>query len=119
MSAKRVLIVEDDFMLSLINKKHIELMGHKVVASVTNAAEAIEAVKEHAPDVVIMDIRLEGKMDGIDAMEEIGKFSPVPAIYISGNSDKKNKDRAAKTNMLAFCVKPIHFEQIQELFDKI
>lgn len=119
MKIKKVLIVEDDFMLNLINKKYIELMGHKVVAAVTNGADAIEAARIHKPDVVLMDIRLDGKIDGIDAMLEIAKFSNVPAIYLSGNSDNENKDRAAKTNMIAFCVKPVHFEQLQEFFLKI
>ena len=119
MSSKRILIVEDDFMLSLINKKYMELMGHTVVASVTTGAAAIEATKEHKPDVILMDIRLDGKMDGIETMNEIAKFSSVPAIYLSGNSDFENKERAAKTNMLAFCVKPIHFEQLKEYFSKI
>ena len=57
MISKKVLIVEDDFMLSLINKKYMELMGHTVVAAVTNGLDAIEAVKNHTPDVVLMDIR--------------------------------------------------------------
>ena len=119
MTQKKVLIVEDDFMLSLINKKYVELMGHKVVAAVTSGAGAIEAAKEYKPDVILMDIRLDGDMDGIDAMNEIAKFSGVPAIYLSGNSDNENKTRAAKTNMIAFCVKPIHLEQLQEFFNKI
>ncbi len=119
MKIKKVLIVEDDFMLNLINKKYIELMGHKVVAAVNNGAEAIAAAREHKPDVVLMDIRLNGAMDGIDVMTEIAKFSNVPVIYLSGNSDNENKERAAKTNMIAFCIKPIHFEQLQEFFLKI
>ncbi len=119
MDVKKVLIVEDDFILSLINKKYVELMGYKVIASVITGLDAIAAVREHKPDVILMDIRLEGEMDGIDAMMEIAKFSTVPVIYLSGNSDIENKERAAKTNMLAFFVKPIHFEQLQELFSKI
>lgn len=116
---KKVLIVEDDFMLSMINRKYLELMGHKVVGSVTNGPDAIEAVKQHNPDVILMDLRLDGEMDGITAMEEIAKFSKVPAIYLTGNSDEENKTRATQTNMLAFCVKPVHFEQLQQLFLKI
>ncbi len=119
METKKVLIVEDDFMLSLINKKYVELMGHNVVAAVTNGIDAIKAVKDHSPDVILMDIRLDGTMDGIDAMNEIEKFSAVPVIYLSGNSDAENKARAAKTHMIAFCVKPIHLEQLQEFFTKI
>ncbi len=119
MAAKKVLIVEDDFMLSMINRKYIELMGHLVVGSVTNGPDAIEAVKKHAPDIILMDLRLDGQMDGIDAMIEIAKFSSAPAIYLTGNSDEENKTRAVKTNMLAFCVKPVHFEQLQQLFSAI
>ena len=116
MGAKKVLIVEDDYMLSMINRKYVELMGHTVVDAVTNGADAIESAKKHAPDIILMDLRLDGDMDGIDAMIEISKFCPAPAIYLTGNSDEENKNRASKTNMLAFCVKPIHFEQLQQLF---
>ena len=116
--AKKVLIVEDDFMLSMINRKYIELMGHQVVDCVTNASKAIEAAKKYDPDVILMDLRLDGEMDGIDTMKEISKFSKAAAIYLTGNSDETNKSRAAQTNMLAFCVKPVHFEQLQQLLSK-
>jgi len=119
MNGKKVLIVEDDFMLSLINKKYVELMGHKVVASVTSGADAITAAKEYDPDIILMDIRLDGNMDGIETMIESGKFCKAPVIYLTGNSDGENKGRASKTNVLAFCVKPVHFEQLQEYFSKI
>ncbi len=113
---KKVLIVEDDFMLSMINRKYLELMGHKVVDAVTNGPDAIKAAKTHQPDVVLMDLRLDGEMDGIDAMKEIEKISPARVIYLTGNSDEENKNRALETKMIAFCVKPVHFEQLQQLF---
>ena len=119
MAAKRVLLVEDDFMLSLISKKHIELMGHQVVATAANSVDAIAAAKKHMPEVIVMDIRLNGETDGIDTAIEIGKFSSAPVIYLSGTSDDENKKRAAKTNMLAFFVKPVQLEQLQEYFSKI
>ena len=112
---KKILIVEDDFILSMINRKHIELMGYEVVDSVTNGLDAIEAVKKYNPDVVLMDVRLEGAMSGIEAMEEISKFSNAAVIYLTGNSEKEFKERASKTNMLAFCVKPVHFEELSEI----
>jgi two-component system response regulator len=117
--AKKVLIVEDDFMLSMINRKYIELMGHQVVDSVTNGPDAIESAKKNGPDIILMDLRLDGEMDGIDTMKEIAKFSKAPAIYLTGNSDEEHKTRAQQTNMLAFCVKPVHFEQLQQLFAKV
>lgn len=115
----KVLIVEDDFMLSLINQKSIELMGYKVVAVSTNGRDAIEAAKQYNPDVIIMDLRLEGDLDGIQTMIEIAKFSSVPVIYLTASSDKANKERAAKTNLIGFCVKPVHFEELQLLLSKV
>lgn len=115
---KKILIVEDDHMLSMINKKYIESIGHRVVAAVTNALDAIEAAREHQPDIILMDIRLDGDMDGIDAMVEIAKFSDVPAIYLTGNSDAETRKRAEATNMAGFFVKPIHFEQLKKFFSE-
>ena len=116
---KKVLVVEDDYLLSLVSRKCIELMGHTVVDSECNGPAAIEAVKKYKPDVILMDLRLEGDMDGIDAMHEIAKFSPVPVIYLTGNSDDVYRERAAKTNMISFCVKPVHYEELELLFAKI
>ena len=115
---KKVLIVEDDMILSMVNKRYIESLGHKVVQSVRNGLDAIAAVKKHNPDVVLMDIRLEGAMDGIEAMEEIRTFSDVGVIYLTGNSEPATQLRAEKTNMLAFCTKPVSIDDLKSAFDK-
>lgn len=115
---KKVLIVEDDFMLSMMNRKYVELMGHEVVGTASTGEEAIEAARKHNPDIILMDLRLDGPLDGIDTMKEISKFSQARAIYLTGNSDERNRERANETNMLAFCVKPVHFEQLQQLFSQ-
>jgi CheY-like chemotaxis protein len=115
MGTRKILIVEDNAILSLINKKHIELIGLKVIAVASNGLDAIEAARKHEPDVILMDIKLKGEMNGIEAMIEIGKFSKAPAIYLSGNSDVATRAEALKTNMIAFCVKPVFFEELQKL----
>ncbi len=115
----KVLIVEDDLILSMLNKKNVELLGHKVIATATNGKSAIEATKTHDPDIILMDLRLDDKMDGIDTMKEIAKFADTPVIYITGNSDEKSKERAAETNMLGFCIKPINFQQLQMLLSEV
>ena len=115
----KILVVEDDYMIRMLNEKSLELMEHKVVASATNGADAIKAAKKYKPDVILMDIRLTGNLDGIDTMHEISKFSNVPVIYLTIHSDEINRARAAKTNMLAFCVKPIHFDELKMLLAKV
>ena len=116
---KKILIVEDDFVLAMINQKHLELMGHQVVDSVTSGEAAIEATKKHEPEVILMDMRLEGEMSGIEAMIEISKFSKAYVIYLTGNSESEFKDLTQKTNMLAFCVKPVHFEELKSILNSV
>jgi CheY-like chemotaxis protein len=117
--AKKVLIVEDDMILSMVNKKYIEIIGHKVVQCVRTGLDAIEAAKKHQPDVILMDIRIEGDMDGIEAMQEIRKFSQTNVIYLTGNSDPSTKQRAEQTNMLAFCIKPVSIDDLKAVLEKL
>lgn len=117
--SKKVLIVEDDMIISMVNKRFIESLGHHVVQSVRNGPDAITAAKKHAPDVILMDIRIDGEMDGISAMEEIRKFSEAGVIYLTGNSEPATKARAEQTNMLAFCHKPVSMGDIKDVFDKL
>ena len=117
--AKKVLIVEDDLILSMVNKKYVEILGHQVAHSVRNGADAIEAVKKYNPDIILMDIRIEGQIDGIEAMEEIRKFSNVPVVYLTGNSEPVTKNRAEKTNMLAFIVKPISKDDLKHILNDL
>lgn len=115
---KKVLIVEDDMLLSLVEERLIQKMGHNVVAKVCSGEEAIQKAKELEPDIIVMDIILKGEVDGIDAMQEIRKHSDVPVIYLSGNSDKFNFERAKKTGFTDYLVKPITSNDLKKPFQK-
>ena len=104
---KKILIVEDEFIISLTTQNSIRKLGHQVVGAVSTGAEAIEAVRQTQPDLILMDISLVGGPDGIETMKEIQRFSDVPVVYLSGNSDPRTKTRAAETNMAGFLVKPL------------
>ncbi|HXU26123.1 MAG TPA: response regulator [Bacteroidia bacterium] len=115
----KIVVAEDDFVISLLTRKMIEFLGHKVLATVTNGEDAVLAAQKHKPDVMLMDIRLEGDLDGIDAMHQIAEFANIPAIYLTANSDERNRARAAQTNMHGFCTKPIDFDELKMLLFKI
>lgn len=112
---KKILIVEDDMILMMINKKYVQSLGHHVIAAVTDGESAIKAAQEYSPDYILMDIRIEGPLDGIETAEKINEFSKIPIIYISGNSDPITKERAQKTNMCGFFIKPISAELLKSV----
>jgi two-component system, response regulator PdtaR len=117
--SKRVLVVEDDMVLLFFIKKMVDGLGHNVVATARSAEDAIANAKQSDPDIILMDIRLLGQMDGIEATSEIHKFSKARVIYISGNSDPRYFERAKQTNMHAFLVKPVSTEMIREAIDRL
>lgn len=115
---KKVLLVEDDMIICMLNKKYITSLGYEVTAMARNADEAIKAVTEHQPDYILMDVKLKDGMDGIDAMNEIAKISDARVIYVTGSSDKETMRRAKQTNMAGFLTKPISYEMLKEILEK-
>jgi len=111
---KKVLIVEDDLILNLLYEGFLERLGFDTEGELVYGKTAVEAAKRLDPDLIVMDIALEGDMDGIQAMQEIRKFSEVPVIYITGNSDLYNLERAKETGYLDFLMKPINFEDLKK-----
>lgn len=99
-------------LLSLVEERIVENLGFKVVAKAFTGEQAIEKIKEHQPDVVVMDVSLNGSIDGIETISRIRSFSKVPVIYISGHSDKKSLARAQKTGFVDYLVKPILWENM-------
>ncbi|MDX1639917.1 MAG: response regulator, partial [Balneolaceae bacterium] len=105
--AKKILIVEDDMLLSLVEERLIEKLGYRVAGKTGSGREAVQMVKDVQPDLILMDIILKDDMDGIEAMEQIREISDVSVIYLSGNSDRYNYERAKQTDFVDYLVKPV------------
>ena len=116
---KRILIVEDELLIQMVNKQVLEEAGYSIVGLASNAEEAIKIAQEEPLDLIIMDIKLEGEKDGVDAMMEIRNFSQVPVLYLTGNSDSYHFNRAKETGMADFLVKPIDFSTLISIIQKI
>lgn len=115
---KTVMIVEDDLILNLLYESYLEKLGYDAEGELVYGKTAIEVAKKIQPDLILMDISLEGEIDGIDAMLEIRKFSDVPVIYITGNSDPYHVQRAKETGYLDYLVKPIEFNDLKDSLEK-
>jgi len=118
-TSKRVLIVEDDMLLSFVEERILKKLGYQVVDKVTTGADAVSKACELNPDVIIMDIQLKGEMDGIEAMNKIRKSSNIPVIYLSGNSDRANYKRAEDTNFAGYLVKPVTAKDLEQPLEKV
>jgi len=109
----RILLVDDDQLIRFVHQMYLEQSGHDVIGLAEDAQQAIDMALSLSPDLIVMDIRLENNSNGIDAMRKIQESAPIPAIYVSGNSDRKTVEDAEKTIMKAFLVKPISQEELK------
>ncbi len=113
-----VLIVEDDALLSIIEKRMIEYLGYPVLDSVKTGQEAITAARTQNPDLIVMDIFLQGELNGIDTMKEIRKDSTVPVIYLSGSDDPEYHQKAKAVQPVGFLTKPISRNELRDTIER-
>ena len=92
--------------ISLVIENMINESVHEVVGKATSGDEAIRIATTESPDLVLMDIRLKGDMDGIEAVTEIRQKISTSVIYLTGNSDRVNYERALKTEFIDLITKP-------------
>ena len=106
MAQYRVLIVEDNRIEALDLIKIIEARGYDLAGVAKTGEEAISISREKNPDVILMDIRLAGDMDGISAAEQINSVQSIPIIFLTAYSDVRTIRRATSTRLAGFITKP-------------
>ena len=109
----RVLIVEDEFFISLHTKGLLQALGHVVVAVAVSADQAVSLAGREKPDVVLMDIRLAGLRDGIDAAEDIRRQFGIGSIFVTANTDPHTRQRAEAIRPLGILEKPLTEQRLK------
>ncbi|MBO6622206.1 MAG: response regulator [Balneola sp.] len=104
---KKAIIVEDNLLIAVVYRHYLEKMNYEIISEVTTGEMAIEVLSSEKVDIIIMDIMLNGIIDGIDAMIEIRNHSNSPVIFASGNSDALNMNRASEISNSMFLIKPV------------
>jgi two-component system, cell cycle sensor histidine kinase and response regulator CckA len=108
----RILIVEDESIVQLDLQRRLERMGHTVVGMVARGDDAVTKAVELKPDLVIMDVRLEGSMDGIEAARRIRAEQGTPVVYVTAYAS--TLDEAAPQDVFGPCVsKPFRTTELQ------
>lgn len=109
---RRVLVVEDDKFISTIFKMFLLELGHELVARCETGVQAIELCHQLKPDVVLMDIHLNGELDGIQTAEKLKTELDIPVIYISGDTSNVIIERAIVSNSYGYLVKPVNKKEL-------
>ena len=105
MRRQQVLVVENEQIVALDLEACLETMGY-AVAFATTGEDATLAVEKLKPDLVLMDIRLDGSLDGIQAAEQIRRDSDTPLVFLTAYTDHQTIERAAKVDPAGYIVKP-------------
>ncbi|RME00587.1 MAG: response regulator, partial [Calditrichaeota bacterium] len=109
----KILIVEDEQIVALDLKKRLETFGYQVMSVVVSGEAAIRVVRQAHPDLILMDIRLKGEMDGIDAAKTIYAESGVPIIFLTAYADNLTLERAKVSQPFGYILKPFNERELQ------
>lgn len=102
--------------IAMLIERMVANLGHEVLDKVSSGEEAIEKALAQNPDLILMDIRLKGEIDGIDAICKIQEKMNIPVIYISGNSDLAHLEKIETTDYIDFLSKPITQSDLSKSF---
>ncbi|HMK16149.1 MAG TPA: response regulator, partial [Methanomicrobiales archaeon] len=106
MGKANILIVEDDFVIAKVLAESLQELGYQVAGIISTGEEAVERAAKVHPDLVLMDIRLKGEMDGIEAGEQIAGELHIPLVYLTAYSDERTVERAKITEPYGYLIKP-------------
>lgn len=112
MTKERILVVEDEALVAEELREDLERLGYAVAGVVASGEQVLEAVSEGKPDLVLMDVRLNGIMDGIEAAFQTKAEFDIPIIYLSAYSDDETLRRAAVTAPTAYLIKPFNEREL-------
>lgn len=119
----KLFIIEDDMIIQFYIERVAEKIGYEITGRGRSFSETVELLKTDKPDVILLDIGLQGEKDGVDTAEFINQEYKIPFIFLTGNSDQFTRERAEKTNPIGFIYKPIDeyglIDQLVEIKNRI
>jgi PAS domain S-box-containing protein len=112
MDKVKILVVEDEWVTAKDIKNSLETLNYAVPATVATGEEAIQKAIELQPDLVLMDIILQGEIDGIEAAEQIHTRCHIPVVFLTAYSDRETLDRANATQPYGYLLKPFEDREL-------
>ncbi|MBU4076514.1 MAG: response regulator [Euryarchaeota archaeon] len=113
MEKKQILVVEDESIVAEHIRRSLQNMGYSVSSVASSGEKAIKEVEENVPDLVLMDIVLQGEMDGIETAKQIRSRFNIPVVYLTAYSDEKILERAKITEPFGYVIKPFNERELR------
>ncbi|MEL6925271.1 MAG: LytTR family transcriptional regulator DNA-binding domain-containing protein [Bacteroidota bacterium] len=109
----KLLIVEDDMIIAADISMQLSKLGYEIIGINTRAEDALQTIATNPPDVVLMDIILSGKMNGIEAATQILETHQIPVVFLTSNTDDATFQKALMAKPFAFIAKPFQLSVMQ------
>ncbi len=113
----RVLVVEDELIIAADITTRLTRLGYAVVGQADQAADAVRLTGELRPDLILMDIRLQGNVDGVTAAEEIRRRFRLPVVYLTAHADEATLQRAKVTEPFGYVLKPFEERELRTVIE--
>lgn len=113
----KILIVEDEMMIAMDLKMRLAKLGYEVSKVVTTGEEALTAVEKACPDLILMDILLDGEIDGIETARIIQEKNSIPIVYLTSIADKETIKRVRATQAYGYLLKPIDAKVLEAILE--
>jgi len=112
MTRRRIVIAEDEPVARLDLGQMLEILGHEVVGQAGDGRTAVDLAREVIPDLVIMDIKMPGEIDGLGAASLLAEERVAPVLLLTAYSDQEFIDRAREAGVMGYLVKPYNENQL-------
>lgn len=119
MSKIKVMVVEDENIVAMDIKLSLERLGYDVPAVLSNGHDAIMNAQRFLPDLILMDIKIKGNIDGIETAREIWKTLRIPVIFLTAYADEKTLERAKLAEPFGYILKPFEEKELHTAIEVI
>lgn len=119
MAKPKVLIVEDEIIIAMDLRHKLQSLGYSICSFATSGEKAIETVEREKPDVVLMDIKLRGEMDGFEAAKLIRSDFGIPILFMTGYPISEFEGKAEISEPYEYLAKPVQIDALQIAIDSV
>ena len=108
----KILIVEDELLIAKGLARQLQKSGYTVEKIVSSGKAALTYIESSLPDIILMDIAIKGKMDGVETAIKIREKNDIPIIYLTAYADKKTVEKAVNSGGYGYLLKPYKIEEL-------